>query len=76
MFNTYISRAAAYASQGEFDLALVDYNHAIEINSEEAEVYTGRGDIYFQQEETDLAFADYDKAVEFDPVRSKNLSCE
>ena len=60
-------RGVAYAELGQFDLALEDYNQAIEFNPELADAYSNRGWIYLQLENYDLAGRDFDRAVELEP---------
>ncbi|MFM6513487.1 MAG: tetratricopeptide repeat protein, partial [Microcystis panniformis] len=45
-------------NQNQLDLALADYNKAIELNGNDAELYYNRGEIYRQQQKSDIALAD------------------
>jgi arylsulfatase A-like enzyme/Flp pilus assembly protein TadD len=60
-------RGIAYAELGQFDLALEDYNQAIEFNPELADAYSNRGWTYLQLENYDLAGRDFDRAIELEP---------
>ena len=51
-----------YQKQEEFELALADYNRAIEINPEYAQAYWARGLVYAVEEKKELVIADYNKA--------------
>ena len=62
----YNNRGFAYEEE-KWELALADYNKAIELNPNLAEAYNNRGDVYTQQEKWDLALADYNKAIELNP---------
>ncbi|TRT74222.1 MAG: tetratricopeptide repeat protein, partial [Microcystis flos-aquae Ma_QC_C_20070823_S18] len=54
--------------QGKPDLALSDYNQAININPRFAEAYYNRGNLYYyQQGKPDLALSDYNQAIEINP---------
>ncbi|WP_024971329.1 tetratricopeptide repeat protein, partial [Microcystis aeruginosa] len=49
------------------DLALSDYNQAININPRLALAYSNRGLLYRQQEKPDLALAEFNKALNINP---------
>jgi tetratricopeptide (TPR) repeat protein len=46
---------------------MADYNKAIEINPQYAELYNNRGIVYYDLKEYDKAIKDYNKALEIDP---------
>ena len=52
----------------KYDLALADYNKAIELNEQYAIAYYNRGLLYDDQQKYDLALSDYNKAIEIDPL--------
>ena len=54
---------AAYATNGQNDLALKTFDQALSINSNQFDVYMQRGSIYLQQKNADLALQDLQKAV-------------
>jgi tetratricopeptide (TPR) repeat protein len=60
-------RANIYLRRKQFDLALADYNKAIEINPKIAEIFLNRGGLYFATKQYDLAIADCSKAQELSP---------
>ena len=46
-------------------MALADYNKAVELDPDDANVYNSRGSLHTSQEEYDLALKDFNKALEF-----------
>jgi tetratricopeptide (TPR) repeat protein len=56
-----------HKSQGKLDLALTDYNKAIQINPSAAAAYNNRGIFYDEQGRPDLALANYDQAISLNP---------
>lgn len=69
-FTFYQNRANAYFVKGNYDLAVVDYNKVIELNSKEATAYLSRGLAYYNTKFYDLAIGDYTKAIELSPKES------
>jgi tetratricopeptide (TPR) repeat protein len=63
----YLERGISYAEQGKYELAIADYNRAIEINSNYAHAYNNRGNYYNKQGKHELAIADYNRAIEINP---------
>ena len=63
----YSHRGLIYNEQEKFDLALADFNKAIQLNPNLATVYYNRGLVYEQQEKFDLALTDLSKAIELEP---------
>jgi len=57
------NRGVAYKVKGEYDLALKDYDQAIELNPSVASHYNNRGIIYRLKHDYDRAIADYDEAI-------------
>lgn len=64
-------RADMYAQKGEYDLAVFEYNRAIELSPKNATLYVKRGFAFFNKKNFDLALADYNKAIELDPKEAK-----
>jgi tetratricopeptide (TPR) repeat protein len=62
----YCKRGKAYNATRQDDLALSDFNKAIEINSRYAYAYYSRGLLYDQKGQYDLAINDFNKAIEVD----------
>ncbi|MEG3440293.1 tetratricopeptide repeat-containing serine protease family protein, partial [Pannus brasiliensis CCIBt3594] len=63
----YNNRGLLYSDWHQTDLALSDYNQAIEIDPRFAMAYNNRALLYAEQHQTDLALADYKKAIDLDP---------
>ncbi|MFN7218550.1 tetratricopeptide repeat protein [Microcystis sp.] len=63
----YVNRGILYRRQQKYELALDDYNKAIELNPNHANAYNNRGNLYKDLQKYDLALADYDKAIEINP---------
>ena len=59
----YNNRALTYKSAGSFDLAMADYNKALEIKPDDTEAFSNRGNIYLMTGRYDLALADLNKAL-------------
>jgi tetratricopeptide (TPR) repeat protein len=57
------NRGVTYKVKGEYELALQDYNSAIQLNPNAASHYNNRGIIYRLKHEYDRAIADYDEAI-------------
>ena len=64
--NAYVNRGSAYLQKRDFDLALADYNCAIELYPSDSG-FSGRTSVYAAQEEFDKAIADYTRAIELGP---------
>jgi tetratricopeptide (TPR) repeat protein len=63
----YNNRGTIYYEKGEYDLAIADYNKAIEISPAYIEAYYNRGKIYNAKGQYDLAISDYSKAIAINP---------
>ena len=63
----YNNRGILYAEQKKWDLALADFNKAIQINPNHASAYNNRGIFYNEQKKWDLALADFNKAIQINP---------
>lgn len=60
-------RGWCYGQKGEYELALVDYNSAIQLEPNIASAYNGRGRIYHFQNQFDAAILDFTRAIEIEP---------
>ncbi|MFN7909386.1 MAG: tetratricopeptide repeat protein [Microcystis sp.] len=60
----YVNRGGIYYNQQKYELALSDYNKAIELNRNFAMAYYNRGLLYYNQQKYDLALSDYSKAID------------
>ncbi|MCA2896703.1 tetratricopeptide repeat-containing S1 family peptidase, partial [Microcystis sp. M039S1] len=63
----YYNRGNLYYYQQKYDLALSDYDKAIELNPNYAKAYYNRGVLYYDQKKYELALADWNKAIELNP---------
>ncbi|MCA2908482.1 MAG: tetratricopeptide repeat protein, partial [Microcystis sp. M034S1] len=68
----YYNRGNLYYYQQKYDLALSDYDKAIELNPNYAYAYYNRGNLYKNLQKYELALADYDKAIELNPNYAKS----
>lgn len=59
----YINRGVIYFRQKEYNLAIEDYDRAIEFDSKNIDVYINRGITYSSQEQHQQAIEDYNKAI-------------
>ena len=65
--SVYCGRGEAHLYQGSPDLAIRDFNEALERDAEMAEAYHGRGNAYRQQGSADRAMADLEEALRLKP---------
>ena len=63
----YVNRGNLYQDLQKYELALDEYNQAIEINPNYAMAYYNRGVLYYDQKKYELALADWNKAIELNP---------
>jgi tetratricopeptide (TPR) repeat protein/S1-C subfamily serine protease len=63
----YSNRGNLYSDLQKYELALSDYNKAININPNYAKAYLNRGNLYHNQQKYELALADYNKAIKINP---------
>ena len=72
----YNNRGFAYASKGDYDTAITNYNKALEFDPNDAWTYFQLGFAYSNKGNYDQAIADYTKAVELNPnneIANNNL---
>ena len=65
-FVPFVLRAIVYAGKGEPELAIKDYDRAIELNPR-ADFYNNRGNALRKTRAFDLAIADLDQAIKLEP---------
>ncbi len=65
--NKYIFRGNSYMELGMFDLALADFNSAVEFAPDCARAYFRRGILYKRMEQLEKAEKDFKKAIELNP---------
>ena len=63
----YITRGDAYYSQGKYDLAIIVYKKALELDPENVYALNNLGSLYYIQGKYDLAISAYKKALEMNP---------
>ena len=63
----YNNRGLAYAKQGFYDRAILDYSQAITLKPDYAKAYINRGLAYVDKGLYDRAIDDYNKAIHIDP---------
>ena len=70
----YTHRGMTYMALGKDNLALEDFNRAIQNNPKDGELYNNRGNLYLKHRLLNRALADYDKALALDPTLAKTYS--
>jgi S1-C subfamily serine protease len=63
----HYNRGISYRETGRIDLALADYNRAIEINPRYFEAYNNRGNVFMARGDNGRALQDFDQAVRINP---------
>jgi lipoprotein NlpI len=59
----YFNRGNAWATKGEPDKAIADFDEAIKLDPKNASAYNNRGNAHSDKGETDAAIADFDAAI-------------
>ena len=59
----YVARAGVEKDLKHMDMALVDLEEAIRLDSSQPDIYLMRGEIYLAQKKKDLAKRDFEKAI-------------
>ena len=67
----YYNRGTAYGKKGEYDLAILDYTKALELNPWFVQAYYNRAGAYGRKGQYELAILDYTKAIEMNPEFSE-----
>lgn len=63
----YSNRGDNYLNSGNYDLAIIEYTKAIDLDPTLASLYYNRGLAYTYKDKHDLAIVDYTKSIELDP---------
>jgi len=63
-FLPYVNRASYYMKNGQFDLAMNDYNQALHFNPKAEDTYGDRGYLFMQMGQLDSALYDLNTAIE------------
>ncbi len=61
---TYYNRGNGYATNGDYDRAIADFDKAIQLQPDDAIAYNNRGLAYFKEPDYNRAIADLKKVVE------------
>ena len=69
-FSFYQKRADENIGKGEYDLAIVDYNKALELNPKSVPAYFNRGRAFYFKREFASAVESYTKVIELTPEDS------
>ncbi len=68
---TYGRQGVTYAENGQYDLAISEFNKALKIVPSSPELYNNRGITYSKAGQYDLAVSDFTKALELNPDSTK-----
>jgi tetratricopeptide (TPR) repeat protein len=60
-------RGISFSFKGDFDSAISDYDQAVKLKPDDADIYKYRGDAYSDKGRHDQAIADYDLAIKLKP---------
>jgi tetratricopeptide (TPR) repeat protein len=60
-------KGTLHLQKGEYDLAISEFNQALEGNPKDADRYTNRGAAYLAKGQLDQAITDFNKALEINP---------
>ncbi len=63
----YCGRGIAFASRGQLDKALLDYNKALELLPDYFKAYINRALLFAQKKDFDAAISDFKRAIEISP---------
>src|SRR6266540_2815264 len=72
--SSYNDRGMAKHKNGDFDGAIADFTHAIELNPKFSEAYYNRGLAKDQKGDLDGAISDYNRGIDLNPKDSKAYS--
>jgi tetratricopeptide (TPR) repeat protein/predicted aspartyl protease len=68
------ARGAQFLAGKDYDHALVDIGHAIEMEPDHSEYYYDRGQVYMAAGQPDKAAADYDQALKLKPATGQAMA--
>ena len=69
----YNEQGITYSEQGQYDLAILEFNKALEFDPGSTEAYNNRGITYSKKDQFDSAISDFSKALDIDPKDTKVL---
>jgi tetratricopeptide (TPR) repeat protein len=64
----YNNRGIAFGEKGQYDQAISDFNHAIEMNPRYDRAYNNRGIVYRLKGQYNQAISDFNKAMAINPL--------
>ena len=70
-YQTYLLTGNDYFQKGQYQLAFINYNKAIELDPFYSDAYNNRGAVYSDLKKYELAIADYNQAIKLDPSFSE-----
>ncbi len=65
--NAYYNRGTEYRNKAEYDLAIADYDRAIQLDPKNASAFNNRGLSWRSKGDFDRAMTDYNQAIQLDP---------
>jgi tetratricopeptide (TPR) repeat protein len=68
LLEIFFAQGKEYQEQGEWDKALAEFNHVLEMNPHYAPAYAMRGYCYYYMDKMEQAIAEHTKALEVDPT--------
>ncbi|MFQ5586225.1 MAG: tetratricopeptide repeat protein, partial [Thermodesulfobacteriota bacterium] len=66
-YSAYTNRGNSYFDEGNYKLAIEDFNKSIAINPQYEKAYSNRGNIYYRLGNNRQALLDFNTALELDP---------
>ncbi|MGK5091017.1 tetratricopeptide repeat protein [Deltaproteobacteria bacterium TL4] len=66
-YGLYLNRGIYYLESKHFELALQDFDRALQLNPEAYKAYVNRGEVYFRLEQYPQAVQEYQKALSINP---------
>ncbi len=69
----YNEQGVTYSKQGQYDLAILEFNKALEIDPTSTDAYNNRGITYSKKGQYNSAISDFSKALEIEPKDTKIL---
>src|SRR5664280_2946637 len=64
------NRGTVYATKGQYDRAIEDFDQAIRLNPQDADVFNNRGIAFKNKGQYDRAIQDYDQAIKLNPDKA------
>ena len=64
---TYYDRGVLFMEKSQYDLALLEFNKALDIYPQSVEIYSARGILYSRKGQYDLAITDFSTVIKIKP---------